>query len=94
MNSYVVDGTVIVYQAGTTNELFTTTTGELGSFTLPNNLSGILRVDISGGYEDIDGLSNTTGDRKPFTNSLSTLLNADDGTSTPFVVSALGIIYK
>lgn len=89
IDDYIIDATVSVYQLGASDLLFTTTTGDLGSFILPNTLSGVVKIEIKGGYEDIDGVAATTIDRKLFTKTLITLVNADDKNYCPVIVSAL-----
>lgn len=88
VDDYIINGDAIFYDAATGKILETTKTSDFGKFTWTNNVTGIVRVEISGGVEDADGVSSTTSDQKPFSGKISILMNADT-TSSPIVISSI-----
>jgi hypothetical protein len=88
LDDYVVGGTANVYRLGTGTLLYSTTTGEKGAFSWPASLTGDVRVEVVGGYEDIDGLNATSTDRTAFIGTLSAVFNADQSTG-PVLLSAI-----
>jgi alpha-tubulin suppressor-like RCC1 family protein len=88
VDDYIVGGTVTIYQNNTDQVIETTTTGDRGKFQWSDKVKGVVRIEITGGHEDIDGLAATTNDHVPFTRKLVLLLNADT-LSTPAIVSPI-----
>lgn len=88
VDDYIIGGQVNIYSAQTGSLLEQTVTSDVGTFNWSNKVTGVVRIEVSGGVEDIDGLSSTTNDQKPFARKLTTLINATTN-SAPVVMSAL-----
>lgn len=88
VDDYIIGGQVDIYSAQTGGLLEQTVTSDVGTFNWSNKVTGVVRIEVSGGVEDIDGLSSTTNDQKPFARKLTTLINATTN-SAPVVMSAL-----
>lgn len=86
VDDYVLNGTVKVYDAAG-NVVATTTSGDFGYFSTSANEGQNYRVVITGGVQDVDGLSSTTNDQRPNTATLTALSLADQ--SRQIVVSAI-----
>ena len=93
VDDYVIGGTVKFYDAGGAI-VYTTTTKDKGEFSWPETISGSVKIEITGGLEDADGISTTTNDQRAFQNTLSAMVNANTETA-PIVVSAVstGLTY-
>ncbi|MFM2075861.1 MAG: hypothetical protein RJB34_2166 [Pseudomonadota bacterium] len=88
VDDYVIGGTVKIYNGSTDVILNETTTGEKGVFSWPSNISGAIRVEITGGKEDVDGSSATLDDQKPFDGKLIAVYFAEKQ-AVPMIVSAI-----
>jgi hypothetical protein len=88
VDDFVVGGSVRILRLSDNALLHQTVSGEMGRIGWPAGLSGAVRIEVTGGNEDIDGLNATTEDRKPFGGKLSTLVDIGN-VSAPLVLSAM-----
>jgi hypothetical protein len=88
VDDYVIGGKVSIVSLSSGAVLYETTTGEKGAFQWPQSLSGAVRVEITGGNEDYDGIASTTSDQKPFEGKITALLYAEKQ-EAPLIVSAV-----
>jgi 6-phosphogluconolactonase (cycloisomerase 2 family) len=88
IDDYIVGGTVNIYQNNTDNLIESTTTGDYGKFQWTDKVKGVVRIEVTGGYEDIDGLASTQNDHVLFNRKLILLMDAS-ASSLPVIVSPI-----
>jgi hypothetical protein len=89
VDDYVISGNVKIFRLGADSVLYETTTGDKGAFYWPESISGPVRIEIAGGFEDFDGLAATTTDRTPFSGPLVALMGAVETQTAPLLVTGV-----
>jgi Leucine-rich repeat (LRR) protein len=88
VDDYVVNADVKFYRPNSDVLLYETKSFSYGKFEWPSNIKGVVSIEVSGGYEDIDGKLDTSKDQKIFSEKVTTFADLDKIT-TPVVVSAV-----